>query len=448
MSRIVILFALIGASVWAAIWLADLQGHVRIETAGYIVDSPAIGLVVLAVVAIAVFVVLLYRLWRVFGGAPRRYLAYRNSNRRQRGYQALTQGMVAVAAGDPREARRSARKADALLNDPPLTMLLSAQAAQLEGDEDAARRYFEAMLDEPEMAFLGVRGLLMQATRRGDKVEALQLASRAHELRPDTPWVLRRLLDLQVNAGQWDAADETLRRALRVGAIAAEDARRQRSALAVEASREAAANGDLPVATVRARQAHDLDPASVPATVVHAQRLVEAGKPRRAAKTIETAWRKQPHPDLAEAFRVLGGKDEPPLERVKRFQRLFSVRPDHAESHIALAEASLAAQLWGEARTHLEQAGATAKSTRLLRLMADLEEQEHGDLKAARHWLDEAATAPSEHAWYCSDCGSVAGEWRACCDSCGGFATLEWRLPPGLSAPQVMPALTGPEVPS
>ena len=88
------------------------------------------------------------------------------------GYRALTQGMVAVAAGDAEEAQKLARKADALLAEPPLTLLLSAQAAQLNGDETARpQRYFTAMLDRAETEFLGLRGLIMQALkrrRRGD----------------------------------------------------------------------------------------------------------------------------------------------------------------------------------------------------------------------------------------------------------------------------------------
>ena len=67
------------------------------------------------------------------------FLRRRRERRRRAGYRALTQGMVAVAAGDPQEARRFARSADALLADPPLTLLLSAQAAQLDGDETAAK---------------------------------------------------------------------------------------------------------------------------------------------------------------------------------------------------------------------------------------------------------------------------------------------------------------------
>ncbi len=64
-----------------------------------------------------------------------------------------------------------------LLAEPPLTLLLSAQAAQLNGDEQAARRYFTAMLDRAETEFLGLRGLVMQALRGGDEAAALGLSS-------------------------------------------------------------------------------------------------------------------------------------------------------------------------------------------------------------------------------------------------------------------------------
>ena len=59
------------------------------------------------------------------------------------------------------------------------------------------------------------------------------------------------------------------------------------------------------------------------------------------------------------------------------------------------------------------------------------EEQQHGDLKAARRWLDEASTASKDNAWYCESCGSVAEKWGASCINCGSFATIIWKFPPG-----------------
>lgn len=439
MMRVLILFVLVGVFVWLAVWFADNPGRVEIEVLGYRLAT-TVGVLAFVFAVSSALLAVSYRIWLAMRRAPSRFIESRGTSRRQRGYQALTHGMVAVAAGDAREAKRAAQKADSLLNEPPLTMLLSAQAAQLEGDEDAARKYFEAMLAEPDMAFLGVRGLLMQATRRDDKQEALRLADKAHQLRPDTPWVLKSLFDLQVGAGQWMAADKTLRDAIRVGIVDAATGRRRRAALAVEASREASSRDEKGIALKRAREAHDLDPGLAPASVAFANCLAESGKTRRAVKTLEGAWGRAPHPDVATAYGALGSETETPLNRVKRYQRLVTFNPDHPESHFALAEASLAAQLWGEARRHLDQIAADRRTARLFRLMADLEEQETGDLKAARQWLDQAANAPAENAWYCGECGSVADAWHACCENCDAFAALEWQLPPGVSVQASLPA--------
>src|SRR3546814_6484815 len=81
----------------------------------------SVGILLAGILLVALFLTLF---WRVIGailGAPARYMRHRRLRRRERGYRSLTLGMVAVAAGDADEARRQARRADALLKDPPLT---------------------------------------------------------------------------------------------------------------------------------------------------------------------------------------------------------------------------------------------------------------------------------------------------------------------------------------
>ena len=75
-------------------------------------------------------------------------------------------------------------KAESLLGDPPLTMLLSAQAAQLSGDEKAAGKFFEAMAQqsEPETRYLGLHGMLTQAMHDGDQEQALELARQEQQI--------------------------------------------------------------------------------------------------------------------------------------------------------------------------------------------------------------------------------------------------------------------------
>ncbi len=208
MTRAILWIIAIGVIVAVAFEFADEPGAVSLHWQGWRIDT-TVAFLVLCATAIAVVTALLYRVWVASWHVPRRWLGFRRTQRRERGYRALTEGMVAVAAGDPAGALRHARRANNLLGDPPLTMLLSAQAAQLNGDAAAARGYFNRMLERPETAFLGIRGLLMEAQRDGDEAAALDYARQAYKLRPKTPWVLTTLFDLQVRHGDWSNARDT-----------------------------------------------------------------------------------------------------------------------------------------------------------------------------------------------------------------------------------------------
>ena len=413
-----------------AIFIADRPGTVELDWQGWRVDTNvavlALGVVLLGMIAAGVF-----HLLRRLVTAPAAYLRWRRERRREAGFRALTQGMVAVAAGDPEEAMKHSRRADALLADPPLTLLLSAQAAQLNGDHTAAQKYFTAMLERAETEFLGLRGLLMQALHAGDEAAALKLVERAKELRPKTPWVLHRLYHLRARAGQWAEAEVMLVEAMGRKAVDATTGRHHRAVLLHEQSRAAEAAGDIAKAVALAEKSVAHDRGFAPAAIHLAQLQIKQSRPRRALRTLLAAWREAPNPDLAIAFTGLFA-DETPLQRVKRTETLAGANPEHPESSLALAEAALDAKLWGEARRHLMAAGAGGDnpSPRLCRLMARLEEQEHGDDAASRAWLARAANTPvADPAYVCDHCGAELPQWSVHCPHCHEFGSLTWRTP-------------------
>src|SRR5690606_24599191 len=134
------------------------------------------------------------------------------------------------------------------------------------GDERAAERSFTAMLARPDAEFLGLRGLLAQAARSGDRERALLLAKRAHALRPDTPWVLTTLFDLPLHCGDWRGAEAVIARAERKRVLPAARARRHQALLAQLQSRQAEQDGQAPAALNHARKAHRLAPDLPPLT--------------------------------------------------------------------------------------------------------------------------------------------------------------------------------------
>ena len=460
---------LIAAFVAAGVFFADNPGRVEIVWQGWRIDTSVGILVAAAVVAAAVMMLLFWLLSRIMA-SPRAYLRRRRERRRRAGYRALTQGMVAVAAGDPQEARRHARRAEVLLAEPPLTLLLSAQAAQLGGDETAAKKFFTQMLDRPETEFLGLRGLLNQALHEGDHATARSLADRAVTFSPKTRWAVLSLFELEVRDGRWEAARDTLAQAVKHRVVAPAAARHHRGAILYEMSLAALTRGARQRSLALAAEAQALAPDLAPPAVSRARLLLEDHRTRRAAKAVERAWQTAPHPQLAQLYGAIW-KGDAPLARIARFERLAARYPAARESHIALAEAALAAQLWGEARRHLERAIAAdpppaapipanpasavsilapegsallaasasgavglgkhsvGPSVQLCLMMARLEEAEHDDLARMREWLDRAARAVPDPRYVCASCGGESADWHSLCPRCNAFDTLAWRTP-------------------
>jgi HemY protein len=428
MKRAVVFIVLLGLVAAAFAWIAEHPGRVSVTWLDWQIDAP-IGVLFGALgVAIAV-AILLYMLASWLLHLPEQLARWRRERLRRRGYDALTRGLVAVAAGDPGEARRQARRAQVLLDEPPLTLLLSAQAAQLADDEIGARRHFNAMLEQPETEFLGLRGLLTQALRSGNESEALTLARRARALQPQTPWVLTTLFDLEARAGDWPGAIATVRRAAKLGVLPPAKARRSEAAALIERARAARKHGHKHEALTQAKHAHAIDPLHPAATATLAQMLIETGRPRKAARLIEQEWARQQHPELVAIYRRAFTASDP-VEWTMRIESLAKLAPQARESKIALAQAAVDAKLWGEARRHLAAAMAMGPAPAgLARMMARIEASEKNDAAAERRWLAEAAEAAPDPAWVCDACGFAHREWQASCGRCRSFDQLVWRSP-------------------
>ena len=411
------------------VWFANHPGSFRLDWRGYRIQSTAAGLFA-AVFLIALAAAGLYRLWVAIVRTPGNIKRSMENRRLRKGYGALTQGMVAVAAGDAPEAQKHRRRAERLLSESPLTMLLSAQAAQLAGDDKAAERFFTAMLERRETRFLGLRGLLTQATKSGSAVKALEIAEKARREKPNSAWVAEHLYDLQTREGRWREALATLTDARKRHRAIITRGDRHLATLDVMASEEAEKLDDRATAMKLAMSAVKRDPANAPAVT----RLVSLhranGRTDKAAKVLERAWSRDPHPSFVKPYVRLKAPGDK-LEALKVVQRLVRQNADHRESQLAIAEAALDAELWGEAGTALEKSlkGDTGRTRRYCHLRAKLEESENGDPAKARRWLLEAAQAEPDPVWTCRVCGNAVEFWTALCGNCGAFDSFDWAAP-------------------
>ena len=95
--------------ITAAIFFADHPGQVEIVWQGWQVET-SVGVLAVGAMLAGLAIALLYWLVSLVLDSPRAFVRHRRERRRHAGYRALTRGMVAVAAGDPQEAQRCARR--------------------------------------------------------------------------------------------------------------------------------------------------------------------------------------------------------------------------------------------------------------------------------------------------------------------------------------------------
>lgn len=412
---------LLALLVSGAVWLADHPGSVQIDWLDYRLSTNVpILLLLLLVVSGGLF--FLIRAVAAILSFPGNFSARRREKQRHHGYRALSDGLAAAAAGHAKQARRMAEKAEKLLKDPSLTRVLSAQTAQLSGDQDAERRHYEAMRERPETALMGWRGLLELALAEGKRTEALELAEGARKLAPSDPALAEILFTLLMEAGKLTEAQELLLDAGKRRAMSREQAARRRALVLNERARRAERDSETKDAAAFAKQALAADPTLADASL----RLARLQLPRQAAIVLEKAWKLDPLPELAAAYAALIPEEEP-LQRLRRLEKLAELQPDAWATHRILGETALEAKLWGQARKHLSLAAQIRPTASLLGLLSRLELDEYKNQKAAQSWLSKVPAADPD--WVCGACGSHAPAWSAACPSCGALDRFSWETP-------------------
>jgi len=425
MVRVLVYLLVIAALAAGAVWLADRPGEVSILWQGYRIETSvaiaAIGVVVLAFLALVAWAVM-----RFVFGLPTAFGFASRARRRARGFEAISRGMVAIGAGDPVAAGRYAVDARKFAASEPLTLLLEAQSAQLSGDRGQAEAAFKAMLDKPETRVLGLRGLFVEARRRGDMAAARAFADDAVRRSPSLAWANDALLDFHTAAGDWQAARTAVERRAALRLADKGEAKRQRAVLLAAEAIEAK-DREPEKALAAALEAVKLAPGLTPAAALAGRMLSERGDIKKAARLLEAAWKQVSHPDIAGAYLDVRPGDSA-RDRLARAEMLTKLRPADPEGVLALAGAAIHAQDFARARATLKPLLAGGASVRACLLMAELEEAEHGATGRVREWLARATRAPRDAAWVAD--GLVSDHWLPVSPISGRLDAFVWTVPP------------------
>ncbi|MBZ9919185.1 MULTISPECIES: heme biosynthesis protein HemY [unclassified Mesorhizobium] len=426
MIRILLFLAVVFALGLGFAWLADRPGDMVITFNGYQYQV-SLMVAAVAVVAVVAAVMILWWLIKSVWNSPYTISRYFRVRRRDRGYQALSTGMIAAGAGDGALARKKTKEAAKLIrsDQEPLIHLLEAQASLLEGDHEGARQKFESMLDDPEMRLLGLRGLYLEAERLGDRNAARHYAGRAAGMAPQLAWAAESTLEELTGRGDWDGALKLVEAQKATRQIERDAANRRRAVL-LTAKAQSLADSDPAAARTAAIEANRLQPEFAPAAVAAATLLFRQNDVRKGSKILETAWRAEPHPEIAELYTHARPGDAV-LDRLNRAKKLQEMRKNHAESSMTVARAALDAQDFATARREAEAAIRMDRREGAYLLLADIEEAETGDQGKVRQLLSKAVRAPRDPAWVAD--GVVSERWAPVSPVTGRLDAFEWRAP-------------------
>ena len=433
--KIIFFIGVVGALAWGAGFLLESDGGLQISALGYEVSPGPLGSVLLLVALVFVVwlllkvLALLVAVWKFLNGDETALSRYFDRNRERKGFEALSEGLMALASGEGRVAMAKAAKADKYLNKPELTNLLTAQAAELAGDTKKAEETYRKLVENEQTRFVGVRGIMKQKLAAGENDVALQFAEKAFALKPKHEETGDILLRLQAEKENWTGARKTLSAKLRNGQLPRDVHKRRDAVLALSEAKDVIADDSSIEKREAAIEANRLSPDLIPAAVMAAHGYIEQNKPRYATRVLKKAWEARPHPDLAAAFAAIA-PDEKPSERIKRFTALTKMKPENPETKMLLAELHIANEDFPAARRALGDLVETDPDARSVTLMAVIERGEGASDTVVKGWLARAIAVPRGPQWICDNCQHIHNEWKPICENCSSFDTLEWKRPP------------------
>ncbi|MEM8839195.1 MAG: heme biosynthesis HemY N-terminal domain-containing protein [Pseudomonadota bacterium] len=418
-------------------WLADQpDSRLVLELGGYVIEHDNLAVIAAILFGLVLLTIFTWIIISMIWKTPGRVGSFVKTRRREKGWQALAEGVIAVGAGDTAMAKKSAKNSSKYLPEEPVTRLLSAQAAQLEGKNEQARAEFEAMLSNPKTEVVGLRGLYIDAESAGESEAARHFVEKAVTARPGLSWSGAALLEIQAGEGDFEAALVTLQKNADAKLYDKKVAKRLRAVLLTAYAGQLEDNGDLQKAKEKAFEAHRLAPELVPAATTTARVASRLGDLRKGTKVIETTWKIEPHPELMDAYTHLRPGDSG-RDRLKRVESLNALRANHPEGIMGLAQALMDLQEWQSARDVLSGLAGQGATERVCLMMSEIEEGQYGDRGRVREWLARAVRAPRDPAWTAD--GYVADRWAPVSPISGEIDAFEWRVPAApLSEPKDM----------
>ena len=406
------------------ILITSYPGEVRFEWLGYSVSLP-VGLFITCSLVVFGLVNIFINLWKLLWNLPHNYLKNLKKKKIQRANNLLIDGLSAIAAGQNQEAKEVISVACELLPENPLAQFIAAQASHTTGDEEAAIRHYTLMLKDKRTNFLGLRGLITQAKGREDYRLAQEYINKALQIRPDSPWLQEEYLSNTVYLAQKGTFPNLEKNKITKYLTKPRWTRHQAILYWLKIQNNQLLNFS------EKEKLHIKIFELAPDLTINVQQLVEyylhIQAYSKAQKILLNAFKHHPHRILGLLWDSVFNEMEP-VDRYRTMEKLIATQEKHPESLISLATSAMRAQLWGQAKEHLDHLLIYGHTRTGCNLMAELMELQYpAQFDLAKEWWQRASNTPSDYEWQCNTCQANFSNWQAVCNHCNTVDQINWQ---------------------
>lgn len=372
MKKLFFALILLIASVAAALWLRERDGFVIVQVGEWSVQASLVVFVA-ALVVLWLVIRVLFGLGGRVARAPGNMQAWLGRRRHDRARDELLKGLFLVAEGRYGDAERKLLSHVGAADVPVLHHLLAAIAAQRRGDWDA--RDEQLALADQSTPGAGVAVGLLQAQLQMDAEQWEQAHATLNWLRGEAPRNRRAvglLAQCLLALEDWDRLWEMLPDLRRVGTISPQRlAMLEERVVAARMRRSAVAGGDELKALWQRLDQEQRDATGL--RTIYLDALVDAGREGEAERLLLRWLRQDWEPALLRVWGRLGRVNG---DRVlAQSERWLKQHPEDEYLLEAAGRQAMKRDLWGQARSYLEAAGARSHRADVQLVLAELYEQ-------------------------------------------------------------------------
>ncbi|KEF30228.1 HemY like protein [Marinobacter nitratireducens] len=357
---IVLLALLIGTGL--SLGLEYDLGYIRISLGNYLIETNfwvGLGLLV-AMVALIVVAMNLFRRFRQSSGVVTGWLARGNERRARR---RTTQGLLALAEGNWPRARKLLASSASHADTPLINYLAAAQASFESGDHEAVDELLRKAFESTPGSDMAVGITQAQLQLAGNRLEqALATLLRLRKQSPHHPFVLKLLKNTYLRLEDWRELSKILPE-LQKRNVMADDEFNELQRQVWHNLLEQAADD------CRRQRQQDPEASLAPLTRLwdelpgflrrdeqtikdYARLLADLGDEAQTETLLRKVLRNHWSDELVNLYGRIEGQK--PDEQLLLAEQWLKDRPNNPELLLALGRLSLRNQLWGKAREYFE----------------------------------------------------------------------------------------------